>query len=123
MNYQVVIVPRAMVDLERNALWWSEHHSSAQAQRWVDRVHEQLKSLATSPEMYALSIESSEFAFDIRDKFVGLASRAERLTPIAFAIKNQRTRRRHRETDRGRQVGLPSVRNHTPRMQWPVPIH
>lgn len=75
MIYQVVILPRAMADLERNALWWSEHHSSAQAQRWVDRVYKQLKSLATSPDACALSIESSEFAFDIRDKFVGLGKR------------------------------------------------
>lgn len=65
MIYQVVILPRAAADLERNALWWSKHHSPAQAQRWVDTVYEQLKSLATSPETYALSIESGEFAFDI----------------------------------------------------------
>ena len=75
MIYQVVILPQAAADLERNALWWSEHHSPAQAQRWVDTVYEQIKSLATSPETYALSIESSEFAFDIRDKFVGLGKR------------------------------------------------
>ena len=75
MIYKVVILLRAEADLERNARWWSEHHSPAQAQRWLDTVYEQVKSLATSPETYALSSEDSEFAFDIRDKFVGLGKR------------------------------------------------
>lgn len=75
MIYRVIILPLAEVDLERNARWWSKHHSSVQAQRWLDTVYEQLKSLANSPDTYALCIESGDFAFDIRDKFVGLGKR------------------------------------------------
>lgn len=75
MIYQVIMLPRAEADLERNARWWSEHHSPTQAQRWLDITYLQLKSLAQSPDSCGLSIESGDFAFDIRDKFVGLGKR------------------------------------------------
>lgn len=75
MAFRVIILPRAEVDIEANARWWAENHSIEQAARWIDAMHEQLKSLAEFPESHGLSAETSEFPYEIRDKLLGLGSR------------------------------------------------
>lgn len=74
-TFRVVILPRAVEDIEVNAHWWAVHHSVEQAERWFDAIHEQLKSLAFLPESNGLSSENSDFPYEIRDKLLGLGSR------------------------------------------------
>ena len=61
--------------MERNARWWAEHHSIAQAVEWFECVHNQLKSLVDNPERHGLSMENADFHYEVRDLLVGLASR------------------------------------------------
>lgn len=61
MTFEVIILPRAEADMERNARWWAEHHSIAQAVEWFEYLHNQLKSLADNPERHGLSIENADF--------------------------------------------------------------
>lgn len=75
MTYRVVILSRAACDIEANAKWWAEAHSVDQAISWFDAVHAQIKTLSDLPTRCALSIESDRFAFEIREKLVGLGSR------------------------------------------------
>lgn len=74
-TFQVIVLPRAESDIEANAHWWAVNHSLEQAVHWFDVIHEQLKSLAQFPESYGVSAENDEFAYEIRDKLVGLGSR------------------------------------------------
>ena len=75
MTYRVVILPRAESDVESFARWWAEHHDSAQAEKWFDAIHQQLKLLSEFPEGYSLSAENDDFPYVIRDKLLGLGSR------------------------------------------------
>ncbi|WP_417748440.1 type II toxin-antitoxin system RelE/ParE family toxin [Rosistilla oblonga] len=75
MNHRLIILPQARADVQRNALWWSTHHSSEQAARWLDAVQSQLESIAEFPESHSLAAENDDFAYEIREKRVGLGAR------------------------------------------------
>lgn len=45
MTFEVIILPRAEADMERNARWWAEHHSIAQAVEWFEYVQAQSNAL------------------------------------------------------------------------------
>ncbi len=75
MIYEVIILPRAEEDIFRNAQWWAEHHSSAQAAKWIDAIYHQLTSLAQDPLRHPLSAENELFANEIREKLIGLGNR------------------------------------------------
>jgi plasmid stabilization system protein ParE len=68
-------MPQAKADVHRNAEWWARHHSSEQAATWLDAIQSQLESLIEYPESHALSAESDDFPYEIRDKLLGLGSR------------------------------------------------
>ena len=72
MNYRVVILSRAEADIEANARWWADYHSVEQSVRWLDAMHEQLRSLSQFPQSNGLSAEHQEFPYEIRDKLLGL---------------------------------------------------
>jgi plasmid stabilization system protein ParE len=74
-TFKVIILPQAEADIEANAQWWANHHSSEQALHWLDAIHEQLKSLSLFPESNGLSAENGEFPHEIRDKLLGLGSK------------------------------------------------
>jgi hypothetical protein len=75
VSYRLIILPQAKADVQRNAEWWARHHSSEQAAIWLDTVQSQLESIAISPASHSLSVENSEFPYEIRDKLLGLGSR------------------------------------------------
>ena len=75
MTFRVIILPQAHRDIDRNADWWADHHSVEQAVRWSDAIYDQIETLADFPESNALSFESDDFPYEIRDKLVGLGSR------------------------------------------------
>lgn len=75
MTFQVVILPSAVRDIDRNAAWWAEHHSVEQAVRWLDAVYARLEMLSASPESHGFSAENAEFPYPIRETLVGLGTR------------------------------------------------
>ncbi len=75
MKFRLVILPQAKEDVQRNAAWWAENHSSEQAARWLDAIQSQLESIVDFPESHALATEHDEFPYEIRDKLLGLGSR------------------------------------------------
>ena len=75
MSLTVKITDCAHEDIARNALWWAEHHSYEQAVRWKDAIYEQLMELSLTPERHSLAVESQDFAFEIREKLVGVGPR------------------------------------------------
>ncbi len=75
MKFRVSILPQAQRDIDRNAVWWADHHSVAQALQWSDAVYDQIETLADCPESHGLSTENDDFPFEIRDKLLGLGPR------------------------------------------------
>jgi plasmid stabilization system protein ParE len=75
MIFRVTVLPQARRDIDRNAEWWSDHHSLDEALRWSDAIYDQLATLALHPEICGLSAENDDFPYEIRDKLVGLGSR------------------------------------------------
>lgn len=75
MTIRVLVLPQAIVDIERNADWWAEHHSVEQALQWSDAIYDQIETLAEFPECNPLSVENDDFPYEIRDKLLGLGSR------------------------------------------------
>ena len=86
MTFRVIILPQARRDIDRNADWWAEHHSTEQALRWSDAMYDQLETLADSAVSNALSAENDDFPYEIRDKLLGLGSRAS--YRAVFTIKS-----------------------------------
>lgn len=76
MKYRVIIHPRAMEDIRRNARWWAEHHSEEQALAWYDSALAALYILDHLPERHAVSRENDDFPYVVRDFLFGLGSRA-----------------------------------------------
>lgn len=75
MSFWLNITMTARDDITRNAAWWAEHHSLAEALRWYDRIYEQLDTVLQFPESYALSAENDDFPYELREKLVGLGRR------------------------------------------------
>lgn len=75
MKRKVVIQPRAIEDIKRNALWWADRHSAEQALAWYDDAIDSLNALAEFAESHSLSVENEDFSFEIRDCLFGLGKR------------------------------------------------
>jgi plasmid stabilization system protein ParE len=71
MTFRVIILPRAIAEIEANAQWWAVNHSIRQAVVWFELVYQQLHSIALQPESHALSEENGKFRYEIRDRLLG----------------------------------------------------
>ena len=72
MTLQLVITERAHGDIQRNAVWWAVNHSVDEAENWRDVVYDQLASIVEMPQSYSLCPENPRFAYELREKNVGL---------------------------------------------------
>ena len=73
MKRTLVISDRAHQDIERNVLWWAGNNSLTQAIEWQNAVYDQLETIPQLPESYPLASENLKFAYEIREKNVGLS--------------------------------------------------
>ena len=75
MNYEVIVLRRAELDLNRNALWWAEHRDVDQALRWLDEFMAAIDTLVSNPERHALVREDELFPFPVRQLVFGVGSK------------------------------------------------
>ena len=61
MTFRVIVDDKAIDDIERNALWWAENHSPAEALRWYELAFKKIHSLDELPTRHALSRENDDF--------------------------------------------------------------
>ena len=74
-TFRVIVDNKAIEDIERNALWWAENHSPAEALRWYELAFSKIYSLDTMPMRHGLSRENIDFPYEIRDILFGFGSR------------------------------------------------
>lgn len=72
MTTRLVITDRAHGDIQRNALWWAVNHSVDEAVAWQNAVYAQLAPIVELPQRYSLCPENPQFAYELREKTVGL---------------------------------------------------
>src|SRR5438046_1440527 len=63
--------------LAQCALWWAEHRSSAQAERWLDGFEQAIVELANNPEQHGLTQENSfyDLPYPARQLLFGLSTK------------------------------------------------
>ena len=71
---EVLIIQRAVDQLESNYRWWAENRSPEQAARWYNAFLETILSLESNPQRWALAEENEEFPFQVRELHFGLGS-------------------------------------------------
>ncbi len=74
MTFRVIVDDKAIDDIERNALWWAENHSAAEALRWYELAFKKIHSLDELPTRHALSRENDDFPYELRDLLFGLCA-------------------------------------------------
>lgn len=75
MAAQVVVMKRALADLQDHFEWWRDHRSAEQAVRWYNHALKLLQSLSTNAMKCRLSAENADFPFEIRQLNFGLGRR------------------------------------------------
>ena len=75
MARPVILMDRALEDMEENCRWWAEHRSYNQAERWYDGFIAAIKNLSADAEQHALAAENANFPFEIRQLNYGLGRR------------------------------------------------
>jgi plasmid stabilization system protein ParE len=77
MTYGVFVTSRAKRQLAQAALWWAEHRSPDQADRWLDGIEQAIAELAKNPEQHALAKENSfyDLPYPVRQLLFGLSTK------------------------------------------------
>ena len=75
MNYQVLLTDQAHANLEAAYAWWADNRSQTQAAKRYNAFAGAIESLATNPQRCAVSRESGDFPFEIRDLYFGIGRR------------------------------------------------
>ena len=86
MIYTVVVTEQAANDIDRNALWWSEHHSIDQAIEWKDTIYDQLDTLNEYPERCSTALENAAHPEELLQFLVGLGK--QRSYRAIFTIRD-----------------------------------
>jgi len=72
VTFQVILLPRAELQLYEAALWWSGHRSPDQAFRWLDGFERAIQSLAKNPTRFGYAPENDAFSFSLHQLNYGL---------------------------------------------------
>ncbi len=72
MNQPVIVTPEAEQQLRKNAEWWAENRSVAQAERWYDGFVIALERLGEHPGECSLARENHKFPYELRELHFGL---------------------------------------------------
>lgn len=85
MKYQVEMLPRAIAEVRSIMLWWSDHHSTEQATRWLSGIEAAIATLSTHPEQHASAFEADSFPFEVRELHYGI--KRKKTHRMLFAIR------------------------------------
>jgi plasmid stabilization system protein ParE len=75
MTHVVLVTERASRELEEAARWWSEHRSSAEAERWYFGFVQALVSLENSPQRCPHAREHGQATYELRQLAYGIGGR------------------------------------------------
>jgi plasmid stabilization system protein ParE len=70
MNYTVIVMPRALRDLD-GAYLWASRSAPETAARWLNRFHAALRTLSSNPERCGIAPESEVVGQEIRQFLFG----------------------------------------------------
>jgi plasmid stabilization system protein ParE len=71
MSYRVVVLPKALAEIEQAYRWFSEEASLSYAGKWLDGITQAIESLDTFPERCAITPESDAFQEEVRQLLYG----------------------------------------------------
>ena len=86
MKYQIEMLPRAIAELRSIVLWWSDHHSTEQAARWLIGMEAAIAGLSNHPEQHPSAFEADSFPFEVRELHYGVKRR--KTHRVLFAIRD-----------------------------------
>lgn len=66
------MLPRAIAEFRSIVIWRAEHHSSAQAGRYLIGIEAAIAGLANHPEQHLPAIEADNFPFEVRELHYGV---------------------------------------------------
>lgn len=75
MNFKVLLTDRAARELEETALWWTEHYSALQADRWYTAFLGAISSLEVNPLRCPIARENGKVPYELRQLAFGLGRR------------------------------------------------
>ncbi len=75
MAAQVVVMKRALADLQESFEWWRDHRSAEQAVRWYNDALKSLRSLSTKATKCRFAAENADFPFELRQLNFGFGRR------------------------------------------------
>lgn len=100
MPFQVIVRPRARLDIEATATWLARSSSVVAAVKWRNGLLPIFKELETDPKRYPVADEAADIGVDLRMLLYG---RRRKVYRILFEIKGQTVgilRVRHASQDR-----------------------
>jgi plasmid stabilization system protein ParE len=75
MSYGVEITTRAELEIDSACLWWAEHRSAEQAERWYVGIHDAIANLNENPTRRSLALENDAFPYELRELHFGVGRR------------------------------------------------
>jgi plasmid stabilization system protein ParE len=75
VKYRVVLENRAEVQFQKAALWWAEHRSIEQADRWTREFTIAIDSLENNPQRHSHARENPLHEKELRQILFGLGRR------------------------------------------------
>jgi plasmid stabilization system protein ParE len=87
MTYRIFVTSRAKLQLIQSALWWADHRSPDQADRWLDGFETAIDALADNPERHGLAAENRYYDLPnpVRQLLYGLGKRPTHRGSLKFA--------------------------------------
>lgn len=73
--FEIVLSDAAKKDLRTNVQWWSEHRSSAEAERWYAAILESIYSLKQMPRRCLLAREAEALGIELHNLWFGLSTK------------------------------------------------
>ena len=86
--FSLIITGPAKRDMHTNRIWWADHHSKEQADRWYIGIQEAMHSLNSMPEQCSYATESDLRARGIRQMLYGIGRKNTHR--IIFSVNGDR---------------------------------